>query len=140
MNYEDIKLGNIVKFIGGEDSWCNAEYDKSKEYTFTLNKYGDLGLICEYMNQHDTTPCVLIGEFELVRTAISQVREFKPNDVVRYIGILESSHYLNIDKLYVVNYSEMYEGALYVADDICAQNYLISKNPEMFTLVYRENV
>lgn len=64
---------------------------------------------------------------------------FKPNDVVRYIG--ESSTFsLDTDKLYVVNSSEMYGGALYIADDICVQNYLISNNPEMFTLVYRENV
>ena len=64
---------------------------------------------------------------------------FKPNDVVRYIG--ESSTFsLDTDKLYVVNSSEMYGGALYVADDICAENYLISNKPEMFTLIYRENV
>lgn len=65
--------------------------------------------------------------------------KFKPNDVVRYIG--ESVTFsLDTGKLYVINSSEMYGGALYVADDVCDENFLIDSKPEMFTLVYREGV
>lgn len=65
--------------------------------------------------------------------------KFKPNDVVRYIGEY-TTFSLDTSKLYVVNSSEIYGGALYVADNICRQNFLIDSKPEMFTLVYRENV
>ena len=81
------------------------------------------------------------GSDESIYYTVDEVApsEFKPNDVVRYIGLSEPNHYLDIDKLYVVNYGK-YTEELCIMDDIGAENYLISNNPEMFTLVYRENI